>query len=171
VSADERLVGEHDLKRVAIFGLLLLALAALAVLGVRAVGKLLEPVDLAAGKPFTQSSKLADCHPEQNECAGVPTKVFFHTLEEANPWFQVDLGAPTGFSRMTIVNRSDMGEGRAVPLVVEASDDGATWRQLARRDEVFSTWKPQLGPQRARFVRLRVDRQSWLHLEAVKIHP
>ena len=129
------------------------------------------PVDLAAGKPFTLSSKWADCHPEQNECGKFPTRVLFHTLAESSPWYQVDLGAPTTFSSATIVNRQDMAMPLAVPLVVEVSDDGTTFREVARRNEVFSTWLATFPPQTARYFRLRVDRLSTLHLEAVRVHP
>lgn len=170
LNAEDRLVGDWFLKRVVRIGVGLALGAAVAVAVATGVGKLLEPADLAKGHPFKTSSKMADCHPEQNECAGFPTKILFHTLEEPNPWYVVDLEAPTQFSRLTIVNRGDSGEARAVPLVVELSDDGTTFREVARRQEVFSTWKPELGPQTARYVRVRVDRTSWLHLEAVRVH-
>lgn len=170
LSAEDRLVGDWLLKRVVRIGVGLAVGAALAVAMVAGVGRLMQPADLAAGMPFKTSSKMADCHPDQNECAGFPTKILFHTLEETNPWYLVDLQKPTEFTHMTIVNRGDSGESRAVPLVVELSDDGVTFREVARRNEVFATWKPVLGPQTARFVRVRVDRMSWLHLEAVRVH-
>ena len=129
------------------------------------------PVDLAAGRPFTQSSVWAVCHPEQNECGRFPTRVLFHTLSERSPWFQIDLGAPTSFSSATIVNRQDMGMPLAVPLVVEVSDDGKTFREVARRNEVFSIWEATFAPQTARYFRARVDRLSTLHLESVRVHP
>lgn len=129
-----------------------------------------EPADLARGKPFTLSSKWADCYPDQMRCGGYPTRVFFHTLEQPQPWFQYDLGAPTTFSRLTIQNRTDIALMAAVPLVVELSDDGTTFREVARRTERFVEWRPSFEPQTARFVRLRVDRTSALHLEAVRVH-
>lgn len=129
------------------------------------------PVDLAAGKPFTLSSKWADCHPENNECGGYPTRILFHTHTEQSPWFQLDLGAPTAFSSATIVNRQDMALPLAVPLIIEVSDDGKSFREIARRDDVFTTWFATFPPQTARYVRLRVPRLSTLHLEAVRVHP
>ena len=59
----------------------------------------------------------------------------------------------------------------AVPLVLEVSDDGASWREVIRRPDVFATWYPTFPAQKARYVRLRVDRISTLHLEAVRVHP
>lgn len=171
LNAEDRLVGEYQLKRIVRAGFGLTVAAAVAVLVVALVTRLAQPTDLAAGLPFKVSSVLAECHPEQNECAGASTRILFHTREEANPWYLVDLLKPTDFTRMTIVNRGDSAEARAIPLVVEVSDDGATFREVARQTDVFATWKPELGPQHARYVRLRVDRTSWLHLEAVRIHP
>jgi hypothetical protein len=130
-----------------------------------------QPVDLAAGKPFTLSSKWADCHSEKNECGGVPMRVAFHTVEGPSPWYRVDLGAPTTFSAATIINRQDMLMMRAVPLVLEVSDDGTNFKEVARRTEPFSTWVISFPPRTARYVRVRVDRVSTLHLEAVRVHP
>lgn len=139
------------------------------------VGRLLmihlAPTDLAAGKPWTASSKWAECHPEQNECGKFPTRVLFHTHHEQSPWFQIDLGAPTTFSSATVVNRQDMGMPLALPLAVEVSDDGKAFREVARRTDHFSTWLATFPPQTARYFRLRVDRLSTLHLEAVRVHP
>lgn len=139
------------------------------------VGRLLllhnQPVDLAEGRPFTLSSKWADCHPDKNECGGYPTRIAFHTNAEPSPWFQIDLGEPTTFSSATIVNRQDMALPLAVPLVVEVSDDGMSFREIARRDDVFSTWLATFPPQTARYIRLKVARLSTLHLEAVRVHP
>ncbi len=139
------------------------------ILGVTAL--IPEKRNLAAGKPWTTSSKLYDCHPEKSECGGVETKMFFCTKEEPNPWFQYDLGSKTSFSSMTIVNRQDNGlQGRAIPLLVEVSDDGNTFREVIRRSEEFNIWKPTFAKQQARFVRLRVAKKSFFHLEAIRIH-
>jgi hypothetical protein len=139
------------------------------VLGVSAL--MPEKRNLAAGKPWTTSSKLYDCHPQKNECGGVETKMFFCTREEQSPWFQYDLVSKTRFSSMTIVNRQDGGVlGRALPLIIEVSNDGKTFREVIRRNEEFTTWKPKFSAQEARYVRLRVAKKSFLHLEAVRIH-
>ena len=60
---------------------------------------------------------------------------------------------------------------RAIPLVLEVSDDGKAFREVARRTEEFSAWAPSFPPQTARYFRVRVDRVSTLHLEAVRVHP
>ena len=171
LDADERVVASVAQATLLKKALKVVAAGVLVLVGATSYRLATAPVDLAKGKPFTLSSKWADCHPEEGQCGGYPTRVAFHTNEEPSPWFLIDLGAPTSFSRLTIANRSDMAGIRAVPLVVEVSDNGAEYREVARQTQMFATWSPHVGPQVARWVRLRVDRTSVLHLEAVKIHP
>jgi hypothetical protein len=169
---DKRLVQAYATQRIA--GLMVIVVIAVlsGLAGVSFVKWIREPKDLAAGKAFTTSSKWVDCHPENGECAGIATKILFHTNEERNPWYQVDLGeaVPT-FSSLYVRNRTDAAMMRAVPLVVEVSDDGKTFREVTRRNEGFVEWEPHFAPQHARYVRVRVDRISALHLEAVKVRP
>jgi hypothetical protein len=132
---------------------------------------LLMPRDLTIGHPWKASSKFAECHPDQTECTGLHTAIFFHTNEEDNPWLEWDLERPTSFSRMTIENRKDLGMNRAMPLIIEVSDDEKTWREVLRRDDEFSTWRPSFPTQTARYVRLRVPRRVYFHLEAARVHP
>lgn len=127
--------------------------------------------NLAEGKPWSTSSVFADCDAKTKRCGGVATAVFFHTNEEDNPWFEYDLGAPLRFSSLTIRNRSDAVQERAVPLVVEISNDKKTYRELARQQRVFDVWEPSFPAVRARYLRLRVARRSFLHLNGVEIHP
>jgi F5/8 type C domain len=130
-----------------------------------------ERPDLARGKPWRTSSVFAVCQPDQGLCGGAHTLILFHTNLEENPWFEYDLGADTHFSAMTIRDRSDSEQGRAVPLIVEVSNDGQSYREIARREHDFDVWRPSFAPQLARYVRLRVPRRTFLHLEEVKIHP
>jgi hypothetical protein len=127
--------------------------------------------DLLIGAPWKASSKLADCHPEVPECAGARTPIFFHTTEEEQPWVEFELETPRTFSNVKVENREDMGLNRAVPLVLEASDDHTTWTEVARREESFSTWSASFAPHTARWVRLRVTRRSQFHLNAVRLYP
>jgi hypothetical protein len=127
--------------------------------------------NLAAGMPWTTSSSMYPCAPDKGECGGVKTNILFHTQNEKEPWFEIDLGKKTRFSSVEVQNRSDFGQDRAVPLILEASDDKISYKQLARRTKVFSTWEAVFAPTEARYVRLRVERTSMLHLDAVEIHP
>jgi hypothetical protein len=127
--------------------------------------------DLAAGKPWRASSTWAVCEPAARRCGGLLSNIFFHTREDASPWVEFDLRKPTRFSAVTVHNRTDDAPDRAIPLVIEASDDAKTWRKITRRNDSFRTWTVHFKPVTARYVRLRVDRRSYLHLEKVMIHP
>jgi len=155
------------------WALALLAAIAVAVLVVPLVGPALSREDLAKGKPWRASSKLADCYPEKITCGGGRTAVFFHTLEENQPWVEIDLGAPTRFSEVLVYNRRDGDQGvldRAVPLILEVGDDQKTWRVLGEQTQSFGLWAPKFEPTTARYVRLRSPRVTYLHLHAVEVH-
>jgi hypothetical protein len=70
-----------------------------------------------------------------------------------------------------VTNRDDCCLERAVPLVVEVSDDRKKWRTVARRADSFREWEGKFAPLKARYVRLRVDRHSILHLAKVSVRP
>lgn len=127
--------------------------------------------DLAKGATWRVSSVGTECHPEKSDCGGVKTDILFHTNLESNPWFEYDFGAPLAFSSLTVKNRSDFGPERAIPLVVEVSNDDKSFKEVARRDTTFDVWKPSFTTQRARYLRLRVARDSILHLERIAVHP
>lgn len=130
------------------------------------------PTNLAEGKTWTTSSKLVDCDTVAGTCGNVKTKIFFHTKEEKDPWIQYDLETPTAFSSVVVTNRQDSYFQRALPLVLETSDDGKKFQEIARQKTLFTVWKPEFPPQTARYVRLRVDNdKTMLHLEGVEIRP
>jgi len=155
-------------RSVRTFGLLAVVVAVTwgAVTGIQRA--LLKP-DLAAGKPWRASSSLETCKPLQHSCTGTHTDIFFHTVEEANPWVEFDLGRPTTFAVVDVTNRSDCCPDRAVPLAVEVSNDQTRWREVARRQDTFSQWRAKFAPQTARYVRLRSLRRTLLHLEKVAV--
>lgn len=164
---EAQLASARQVRRVSrLIAAVLLAIA-LVIVGQRAF----EPVNLAAGKPWRTSSKWIDCDQSVGRCGPHVTRILFHTNEDESPWFELDLGAPTAFSSVTVVNRSDHMPERAVPLIVEVGDDQTTWRTVAERSETFSTWRTSFPTATARFVRLRVPRRTYLHLEAVRVHP
>lgn len=126
--------------------------------------------DLAAGKPWRASSTWAPCEPSVRRCGSLRTDIFFHTAEDATPWLEYDLRAPTRFSSIFVRNRTDAAPDRAIPLMIEVSNDRKVWREVARRKESFRTWTAHFKPQTARYLRLRVARRSYLHLEKVMVH-
>jgi hypothetical protein len=134
-----------------------------------AVRRGLQGPDLALGKPWRASSRAFECHPHDMECGGAHSAMFFHTTEEEKPWLLIDLGAPTEFARVEVVNREDCCIDRAVPLVLEVGDDETHFREVARNPEAFRDWEATFAPLKARYVRLRVDRRSILHLVRVSV--
>lgn len=132
--------------------------------------ELLKPADLAKGKPWRASSKYADCYPHIISCGGARTAIFFHTLQENEPWVEIDLGAPTEFTSVEVWNRSDGWGDRAYPLALEVSDDQSSWRFVNRQDEEQKVWRVKFQPLTARYVRLRALRNTILHLDSVRVY-
>jgi hypothetical protein len=149
--------------------ILALALGALlaAVLFIR---HLTRPVDLAVGKAWRVSSMQGECRPEESSCLGAHTNILFHTTQEKNPWFELDLGGVASFSAIEVQNRDDCCPDRAVPLSLEVSDDAQSWVEVARRKETFDTWRAEFPPQKARYVRARATRKTMLHLVRVSVY-
>jgi hypothetical protein len=125
-----------------------------------AVHGVLSPTDLAAGKVWHTSSQLG---------AAYNAKILFHTNEEMNPWFEIDLGASKTVKALQITNRREANQDRAIPLIAELSEDRSSWREVARRETSFQVWEPSFAPSKARYVRLRVPRVTMFHLESVKV--
>ncbi len=126
--------------------------------------------DVARGRPWTASSRWPEggCLSPAQECPGSPS-FFFSTNEEDSPWVEFDLGSVQDVSGFSISNRKDCCQDRAIPLVVEVSTDHAKWREVARRSESFTTWKASFSTTKARWVRFRVARRSFLHLSSVRV--
>jgi hypothetical protein len=120
--------------------------------------------NLAADKPFHPSTSWSGCVTDP-ACVGLA----FHTDFQNEPWAVLDLGRRTTFHRVEVTNRQDCCSERAVPLVVEVGDDEVHWREIARRDEQFSTWTIKLTPLTARYLRFKVTRQTTFHLQRVAV--
>ncbi|HEU4413091.1 MAG TPA: discoidin domain-containing protein [Polyangiaceae bacterium] len=135
-------------------------------LGVRAM---LRPPDIARGAAWRASSAYTG-YVTAGNLPHSPEDIFFHTAEDKEPWLEVDLGAPRRVSSVFVENRIDYGQERAVPLVVELSEDGETWAEVARQPTTFRTWTASFAARPARYVRLRVPRRTFLHLRRVSVY-
>lgn len=100
----------------------------------------------------------------------------FHTGLDNPPWWQVDLGRAYPLSRALIFNRCDAAD-RAAHLLILLSDDGKAWRQVYQHDgTVFygaTDGKPlqvSLTGQTARFLRVQLPAQQFLHLDEVEVY-
>jgi hypothetical protein len=126
----------------------------LAVIGERYGLELVEQArDIARAKPWVASSRWPQggCPSPVQDCVESPG-YFFSTAQDDNPWVEFDLGSLQTVSGFRIANRVDCCWDRAIPLVVEVS-----------------TWKGHFPSARARWVRLRVPRTSYLHLSGVRL--
>jgi hypothetical protein len=149
--------------RVVVTSLFVLGLVSLTTIAVGGHG------DLAHDHLWRASSQLAVCRPVAE--GGCPTRsgVFFHTAEEVSPWIEYDLMLPTNFSSVLVENARDGFRARAIPLIVEVSDDQKTWREIARVTHEFREWKTSFPTVKARYVRFRVARKTYLHLARIEI--
>lgn len=110
-------------------------------------------------------------------------KYAFHTGQQANPWWQVDLGAATPIARIVVFNRLDYAPGlhNADNLRILTSVDGQNWAlrydNKGRHFGGVSGAKPlevvfREGEPNARFVRLSVpsDKPVFFHLDEVEVY-
>jgi hypothetical protein len=128
------------------------------------------PRDLARNRPWKASSVEPTCDFTYRVCGGRLVDVFFHTLDEDSPWVMVDLGEPKTVSTVAIANRPDCCKERPVPLAIEVSDDGRVFREVARQDAPFETWRAHFPSTTARFVRARSMRKTVLHFESMSVY-
>lgn len=136
--------------------------------------------NLALNRPAQQSSRSEWSSPTDPQGAvnGIKNGGFgFHTQGELNPWWQVDLGAVCNLQEVRVFNRQDCCAERARTLRVLLSHDGQTWQTAYVHDgSVFGgasdgrPLKVHLQGQRARFLRLQVMENTYLHLDEVEVY-
>jgi hypothetical protein len=128
--------------------------------------------DLALEAEWRTSSSYSGgggCSSPDQECEG-KNGWFFHTAEGDNePWIEFDLGGSKSVATVAVENRDDCCLERAVPLVIEVSDDQQHWRPVATRKEQFATWRATFPALRARWLRLHLLHPGPLHLKRVQI--
>ena len=81
----------------------------------------------------------------------------FHTDKEGSPWAVVVLPGPADVCGVVVENNSaPPNRSRQVPLEVQVSEDGETWRGVFRDDDARATYRVDLrkSPCRARQVRV-----------------
>ena len=145
-------------------------LLALAVVGgAEAGGRIARGPNLAEGKPWRASSAYQGFSAAAGMCDNNKTRIFFHTNRELEPWVELDLGKPTLIKRVSVRNRRDCCRDRSFPLAIEGSLDGQQWQELGRRTEPFSEWTLEFEPTKARYVRAKALKRTFLHLESLEV--
>jgi hypothetical protein len=98
-----------------------------------------------------------------------PFQLLFHTEHEDEPWVVIDLVKLRLVHSISIRNREDCCDERCIPLVVEVAGDDRQFVEVARRTETFDVWKVEFPARKSRYVRLRVEATTMLHLREIKI--
>jgi hypothetical protein len=94
----------------------------------------------------------------------------FHTNEEENPWWQVDLGQLSAIDEIGVFNRSDGYQDRARTVRVLLSSNGNDWQQIYAHDgTAFDALTIPVNDRQARFVRLQLNERQWFHLGEVTV--
>jgi hypothetical protein len=136
-------------------------------------------VNLALNKPASQSStsQWSTAKDAQGAVNGkIRGSYGFHTNNELNPWWQVDLGSMSAIDKVLIYNRLDCCSERAKTLRVLLSSDCSTWRQMYAHDGSIFGGKDEgplsvnLNGQTARCVRLKLNEKNWFHLDQVEVY-
>lgn len=118
--------------------------------------------DLTVSAVRTLSSESWPC---VNGACGNAT---FLTRNEQSPWVRYDFGRPRQLHAISVENRTDCCIERALPLLVETSDDAIKWHEQVRTDQPFYVFRHPLNVK-ARYLRVRVGAFNYLHLRSVSI--
>ena len=133
----------------------------------------------ALHRAATQSSRSIWSRPNDAQGAvdGARTGAFgFHTDEEDQPWWQVDLGASRPLNELRVYNRLDTGRERSRTLQAAISDDGQTWARV--HDQMGFAFggvdgrplRVMLERRSARHVRLQLTERTHFHLDQVEVY-
>lgn len=134
------------------------------------------PADVAfAGAPLLSDLGLlrlsSSSHWDHPEAYGhvidglAPTRIC-HTSQEKAPWAEIILPGMAELSAVYVGNRPGGNAGRLVPFVVEVSEDGNGWSEVARETRVRDAYRLTFAPVKARRVRVRCcpEGKTFLHL-------
>ncbi|MUG10017.1 discoidin domain-containing protein [Commensalibacter melissae] len=137
-------------------------------------------IDLAYGKPATQSSKLPD-NPRSLEDSAAEANAInadintdFHTNAEWFPWWQVDLENQCCIMAIELLN-TKFWPVRSRSFSILISKDGYEWKSIFSKTDhsVLPETKPYrvnfTRPFIGRYIRIRLDNWDYFHLRQVKV--
>jgi hypothetical protein len=133
--------------------------------------------NLALGRPTRQSSRSQWSTATENGAVDGVRKADgwgFHTEDEANPWWEVDLQQVAALSEIRVYNRTDAPD-RARTLRAWVSADGSNWQPVyAHNGNVWggdgSPLRIGANGMRARWVRLGLSEKTYFHLDEVEVY-
>jgi F5/8 type C domain len=163
-----------QIRRVRIKRLAGAAIVAAGLLG-WALASVFSAPNVALHRPVTASS-LHQQSVAPGDGSGLVDGVYeinygIHTGFEATPWVMVDLQSSRKIAMVKVYNRADGWFDEGLPFVLELSQDGKEFNEVARRTEPFSQALPWTysGATEARYVRIRAPRLTYIALSEVEI--
>ncbi len=162
----------RELRVVRIFRIVLGALSVATLLVIVAVWAF-SPPNLALRKKVVASSLAWDTVAEGAVDGKKDGRFDFHSAIEDSPWLSIDLGRSYVVKRVKVYGRGDGTYDQSIPLALEVSDDGTSYRKIAERTEPFSElgpWVVKPEDLTTRFIRLRTERRSVLVLSEVEVN-
>jgi len=131
------------------------------------------PRNIALGKPVHPSSRKHN-PPDGHELVDgeIGSSFGIHTNIEDSPNVVIDLQSGYWIDSVRVYNRVDGWFDDCLPLVVELSQDGTKWDAIGRREQHFDAsppWVVNGAGRPAQFVRIRVDRKSYLAISEVEV--
>jgi hypothetical protein len=136
-------------------------------------------VDIARDKPAVQSSLSQWSHSGEARDATsghFPSEYAFHTEKEDNPWWQIDLMSVYPIEAIVVHNRRPSFQDRACTLRVEIAERNDEWVLIHAGFAHFGSagnGRPlelSIGSKlEARYVRLSLAEQEYLHLSQIEV--
>lgn len=126
--------------------------------------------NLALGKPTQQSSVYGGAWTPDKGVDG-RKDTFFHTNNENNPWWQVDLQGNYAIGYIMLYNRADCCGERQRTVQVMLSQNGSNWQTIYSHDgSNFQQVRVEAHGRRARYVRVQLAEQNYFHLGEVEVY-
>lgn len=96
----------------------------------------------------------------------------FHTKrDDDRQYLVVDLGVASNLTGAVIYNRKDDQGGRTDNMLMFVSQDGKEWREVWKSREAKRSWFVNFNkPEKARYVKLLLDKKEYFHLSGLKIY-
>jgi len=137
-----------------------LALSAAVVLGSMGVvwARVHPPPNLARKARVSSSSVAFSTAPEGAVDGYRYGQLGFHSDLEVSPWLALDFGSSQSITRVEAYGRGDCCYDQSVPLALEASEDGVSYRNVATRTAPFrqvEPWIVRFKDLQARYLRFR----------------
>jgi hypothetical protein len=128
--------------------------------------------NLALGKPARQSSTYSGEYAAANAVDGRKDDgSMFHTNNEMNPWWQVDLQGNYTLSYIMLYNRTGCCTERERTVRVLLSQDGNNWQTIySNNGSDFRDLRVDARGRRARYVRVQLAEQNYFHLQEVEVY-